>query len=99
MIIQFDRFTSESRDQLPLDTLLYTTSVVNTPSRVEADIGLVRERLMEIAFAPPPEGAETLDAIRLRDEARRREILNRPGSSPCDRPSFKSKPIFNLTRV
>jgi DNA transposition AAA+ family ATPase len=29
---------------------------------------------------------ETLDAIRLEDEARRREILNKPGSSPCDRP-------------
>jgi Domain of unknown function (DUF3471) len=30
---------------------------------------------------------ETLDAIRLQDEARRREILNKPGSSPCDRPA------------
>jgi AAA domain len=29
----------------------------------------------------------TLDAIRLQDEARRKEILNKPGSSPCDRPA------------
>lgn len=29
---------------------------------------------------------EVLEAIRLRDEASRREILNRPGCSPCDRP-------------
>ena len=28
----------------------------------------------------------TLDAIRLQEGARRREILNKPGSSPCDRP-------------
>lgn len=27
-----------------------------------------------------------LDAIRLRDEAKRREIMNKPGCSPCDRP-------------
>jgi len=27
-----------------------------------------------------------LEAIRLRDEASRREILSRPGCSPCDRP-------------
>ena len=78
MIIQFDRFTSESRDQLPINTLLYTTSVINTPSRVESDIRLARERLMGIAMRPlRREAAEALDAIRLRDEAKRREILNR----------------------
>src|SRR5260370_26692860 len=32
------------------------------------------------------EAKEVLEAIRLRDEASRREILNRPGCSPCDRP-------------
>jgi hypothetical protein len=87
MILKRDRWTTESRDQLPIDTIFYTTSVVNTPSRIEADIGLVRERLMEIALRPIRRKAtETLDAIRLEDEARRREILNKPGSSPCDRP-------------
>jgi hypothetical protein len=30
------------------------------------------------------EAKEVLDAIRLRDEANHREILNRPGCSPCD---------------
>jgi hypothetical protein len=87
MIIQFDRWTSESRDQLPINTLLYTTSVINTPSRVESDIRLARERLMGIALRPlRREAAEVLDAIRLRDETKRREILNREGCSPCDRP-------------
>jgi hypothetical protein len=52
MIIQFDRWTSESRDQLPINTLLYTTSVINTPSRFESDIRLARERLMGIALRP-----------------------------------------------
>jgi hypothetical protein len=75
MIVSFDRWTSTSRDQLPINTILYTTSVTNTPSRVEADIGMARERLMGIAMNPIRlEAKEVLDAIRLRDEARRREI-------------------------
>lgn len=32
------------------------------------------------------EATEVLDAIRLRDEAERKEMMNRPGCSPCDRP-------------
>jgi hypothetical protein len=92
MILKRDRWTTESRDQLPIDTIFYTTSVVNTPSRIEADIGLVRERLMEIALRPIRRKAtETLDVIRLQDEARRREILNKPGSSPCDPPAADSR--------
>ncbi|MDT7810088.1 MAG: hypothetical protein QOJ42_4, partial [Acidobacteriaceae bacterium] len=67
--------------------ILYTTAVINTPSRIASDIGMARERLMGIAMNPIRlEAKEVLDAIRLRDEASRREILNRPGCSPCDRP-------------
>jgi DNA transposition AAA+ family ATPase len=88
MIVKFDRWTSESSDELPIDTMLYTTSVINTPSRVESDIRLARERLMGIAMRPlRREAAAVLDEIRLRDEARRKELLNRPGCSPCDRPA------------
>jgi AAA domain len=48
---------------------------------------MARERLMGIAMNPIRlEANEVLEAIRLRDEATRREILNRPGCSPCDRP-------------
>jgi AAA domain len=87
MIVQFDRWTSGSLDQLPIDTILYTTSVINTPSRVDSDIRLARERLMGIAMRPiRKEATEVLDAIRLRDEAERKETVNRPGCSPCDRP-------------
>jgi hypothetical protein len=87
MIVSFDRWTSLSRDQLPINTILYTTAVINTPSRNESDIGMARDRLMGIAMNPiRVKAKEVLDAIRLRDEASRREILNRPGSSPCDRP-------------
>lgn len=75
-------------DHIELDTLFYTTAVVNTPSRVEHDIHHARERLMSVAMRPlRREAKEVLEAIRMRDEARRREILNKPGCSPCDRPS------------
>ena len=87
MIVQYDRWTAESSDQLPINTLLYTTSVINTPSRVESDLRKAREKLMGIAMRPlRREAAAVLDAIRLRDEARRNEIVDRPGVSPPDRP-------------
>jgi DNA transposition AAA+ family ATPase len=87
MIVSFDRWTSQARDQLPINTIFYTTAVINTPSRIGAEIGLAREKLMGIAMNPIRlEAKEVLDAIRIRDEAIRREILNRPGCSPCDPP-------------
>ena len=52
MIVPIDRWTSESRDQHPIDTVLYTTSVINRPSRIESDIRMARERLMGIATRP-----------------------------------------------
>ena len=33
------------------------------------------------------EGTLVLEEIRLRDEKRRREIMDKPGCSPCDRPA------------
>ena len=88
MIVQYDRWTAESSDQLPINTLLYTTSVINTPSRVESDLRKAREKLMGTAMRTlRREAAALLDAIRLRDEARRNEIVDRPGVSPPESPS------------
>ena len=43
---------------------------------------------MEIALRPIRRAAtETLDAIRIKDEARRRAIINKPRCSPCDPPA------------
>jgi AAA domain len=86
-IVPHDRWTSEVSDDLPVDTLLYTTSVINTPSGVRNDINIARERAMSIVFDPiRREALVTLDEIRLKDEKRRRELMNKPGRSPCDRP-------------
>ena len=87
-IIAHDRWTSETTDDLPVDTLLYTTSVVNTPSRISQDINMARERVMSIVLDPlRREGSAALDVIRIRDEKRRKELLETPGFSPRDWPS------------
>jgi hypothetical protein len=71
-----------------VDTLLYTTSVINTPSGVRNDINMARERVMSIVLNPiRREASVVLEAIRVKDEKRRREIMDKPGCSPCDRPA------------
>jgi hypothetical protein len=45
-IVPRDAWTTDVKDDRPVDTLLYTTSVVNTPSRVDNDI-LAGERKSE----------------------------------------------------
>jgi hypothetical protein len=77
-----------SNRRSPCRHLLYTTSVVNTPSRVENDIKMARERGMSIVLDPiRREATMVLEEIRLKDEKSRREIMNKPGCSPCDRPA------------
>lgn len=81
---------------IAFDTVLYTAEVVNTPSRVALDLGRARERLTGIAVRPIEREAHTvLEGIRLRDEALRREILERPGCSPRDRPAVD--PVYFQT--
>ena len=61
--------------------------MVNTSARVQSDIRTTRERLKEVALRPIHQQAtDTLEAIRLRDKARRTEIMNKPGCSLCDPP-------------
>jgi DNA polymerase III delta prime subunit len=87
-IVPRDRWTNEVSDDLPVDTLLYTTSVINTPSGVRNDINMARERVMSIVLNPiRREAAAVLEEIRVKDERRRREIMDKPGCSPCDRPA------------
>src|SRR6202041_2067684 len=71
-IVPRDRWTSEVSDELPIDTLLYTTSVINTPSRVETDIKMAREKVMSIVLDPMRrEAAVVLEEIRLEDQKKR----------------------------
>ena len=78
------------------DTVFYTTEVINTPGRIAADLVKARSRLTAIATRPiEQEERVALEEIRIRDEARRREIMEKPGSSPCDRPAVD--PIYFQT--
>ena len=87
-IVPRDRWTSEVSDDLPVDTVLYITSVINTPSGVRNDINMARERVMSIVLNPiRREASAVLEEIRAKDEKRRREIMDKPGCSPCDRPA------------
>jgi hypothetical protein len=87
MLSYTDPWAGRLSDSPLLDTIFYTTSVINTPSRLASDIDRAREKVTAIALRPiRREAAAVLEAIRLRDEAKRREILDTPGRSPCDRP-------------
>ena len=87
-IIARDRWTSEVKDDMPVDTLLYTASVINTPSGVKSDINQARQRVMSIVLDPiRREASMVLEEIRLKDEKRRREIMDKPGCSPRDPPA------------
>jgi DNA transposition AAA+ family ATPase len=78
------------------DTIFYTTAVINTPARIASDLSHARERLTGIAVRPiEREAHAVLEEIRLRDEARRREIVEKPGCSPCDRPAVD--PVYFQT--
>lgn len=78
------------------DTVFYTTEVINTPSRIASDLSRARERLAALARRPiEREATAVLEAIRVRDEARRRDILEKPGCSPCDRPAVD--PVYFQT--
>jgi hypothetical protein len=101
-VIAHDRWTSETTDDLPVDTLLYTTSVVNTPSRISQDINMAREKVMSIVLDPlRRESSAALEVITIRDERRRKELLDTPGFSLRDWPSVDPtylRPTRNIER-
>lgn len=82
--------------ELPEPDTVFYTEVINTPGRIATELGKAPSRLTAIAIRPiEQEERIALEEIRVRDEARRREILEKPGSSPCDRPTID--PIYFQT--
>ena len=87
MLSYTDPWAGRLSDSPLLDTVFYTTSVINTPSRPASDIDRAREKVTGIALRPiRREAAAVLEAIRLRDEAKRREILDTGRFHATDRP-------------
>jgi DNA transposition AAA+ family ATPase len=86
-ILSADRAAADCTDQPPLDTILYTTSVINTPSRVDSAIRLAREDLVATATRTlHHEAVAALHEIRLHEEAKRQQICNGTIFAIADQP-------------
>lgn len=76
-----DKRTEEWKEAATFDTVLYTPSIVNTPSGVAGGIRRACERLEVIAKRPIREEArKVLDALRAQDDAARTGYFDRPSS-------------------
>jgi hypothetical protein len=68
--VSLDRWNAEASDAKPIDTVLFTPEVINTPSRIENDVRNARALLCSVAKrATRAEQRTTLDVLRNRDEA------------------------------
>ena len=71
-----DRWRDESCQSPALDTVFYTPSLMNSPGRIEADVGQSRETLRGLAKRPVRlEAAAKLASIRQRDEQHTQQAL------------------------
>jgi hypothetical protein len=71
-IVPLDRWNAEASDDQPIDTVLFTPDVVNTPSRIESDVQRARSLVCSVAKRPTrAEQRAALDVLRARDEAYR----------------------------
>ncbi len=69
-VIPLDRWTAETSDSKPINTILFTPEVINTPSGIAGDIRRARELVRGIARrGTRSEQRTTLDVLRNRDEA------------------------------
>jgi len=79
-IVPLDRWSSKAQDGKPIDTVLYTPDVVNSPSRIDSDLRRARETLANIATRSlRTEARATLDKLRVRDEQWRQIHRDEPG--------------------
>src|SRR5258705_5377005 len=73
-IVPLDRWNAETSDAKPIDTVLLTPEVVNTPARIENEVRQARSLVCSVAKrATRAEQRARLDVLRSRDEAWRVE--------------------------
>lgn len=83
------RHPPAAADPEPLDTILYTTGVINTPSRIDIEVRRAREFLLDRATKGiRTEARETLDKLRVRDEDWRSKHRNDPDYRSAQLPPF-----------
>jgi DNA transposition AAA+ family ATPase len=79
MIGEIDPWTAELPIEPLLDTVLYTPSVINSPSKIDNDLRRQRETLAGLAKRPLRREAQAaLAVLRVRDEAHRKANLDKP---------------------
>ncbi len=79
-IAPLDPWSSEAQDGQPINTVLYTPDVVNSPSRIDSDLRHARETLSTVATrAVRTEARAALDKLRVRDEQWRQANRDEPG--------------------
>lgn len=91
-IVPRDQWTSDVSDDLPVDTLLYTTAVINTLSGVRNDINMARERVMSIVLNQIRREASVIPR---RDQGERRK----PGCLPCHRPAVDPRTSRHTSNI
>jgi DNA transposition AAA+ family ATPase len=80
-VASFDKGREESNHGATFNTVLYTPSIVNTPSGVDTGIRRACERLEAIAKRPiRKEARKVLDALRVQDDAAKTGYFDRPSS-------------------
>jgi hypothetical protein len=73
-IVPLDRWNAEASDSKPINTVLFTAEVVNTPAQIENDVRQARSLVCSVARrATRAEQRVRLDGLRNRDEAWRAE--------------------------
>lgn len=92
-IVPLDRWSAEASDEQPIDTVFFTPDVINTPSRIDADVREARSLVCSVAKrATRAEQKATLDVLRSRDEAwhvaHREDRDYRPGHPPPLKPTY-----------
>jgi hypothetical protein len=92
-VVPLDRWSAEASDDLPIDTVLITPEVINTPARIDADVRQARSVVCSVAKRTTrTEQRATLDVLRRRDEAwhieHRDDRDYRPGHPPPLKPTY-----------
>ena len=68
-IVPLDRWNAEASDSKPINTVLFTPEVVNTPARIENDVRQARSLVCSVARrATRAEQRVRLDVLRNRDK-------------------------------
>src|SRR5207253_2790741 len=90
ILAQADPWSAELEDSPPFDTLFYTPSVMNSPSRIDSELRRARETIAGLARLPLRREAQAaLTVLRTRDDTHRKAELEKPPHTRTEVSSLK----------